>query len=798
MTMQIKYFLLAAWLPLCTGLAQNSGLAQNGAFAWNSTLARNGVSAHAGPATQATATQATATQARATGPAGDTLRYKDASLPMAERIHDLIGRMTLEEKVSQMMNRSPAISRLDVPAYNWWNEGLHGVARSSLHATVFPQAIGMAATFDKEALFKMASITSTEARAMHNEYLRRGQRDIYEGLTFWTPNINIFRDPRWGRGQETYGEDPYLTGQMGMALVRGFQGDDPKYLKITACAKHFAVHSGPESSRHTFDVKVSPYDLNDTYLPAFRNLVVDAKVASIMCAYNAYGGQPCCGNDLLMTDILYNKWKFRGYVTSDCGAIDDFYRGHKTSPDAESASADAVMHGDDIECGSSYKSLVAAVRGGLLPEAKIDTALAHLLEIRFRLGMFDPPGMVSYDQIPMSVVESAPHQAHALLMARESIVLLKNSGNTLPLSKTIRRIAVLGPNADNSVSILGNYNGTPSAKVTVLQGIKDKLAALRDKSGAGAGVQLYYARATDYVSDTSDAYKQQVLDSVRDADVIVFVGGISPSLEGEEMPVKVEGFSGGDRTSIALPKVQTEFMKTLQATGKPVIFVMMTGSALSVEWEDAHLPAILNAWYGGQSIGTAVADVLFGDYNPAGRLPVTFYRSVDQLPAFTDYNMEGRTYRYFKGDPLYPFGYGLSYTRFRYTNLKTVPSVNIGQALDVSVDVANTGDREGDEVVELYLKHPDAAGRTPIHALDGFDRIHLKAGEKKTVHFTLSPRQLSVVRDNGDRAEQPGKLDIYTGGEQPSDKAVAAGAVLRAEVSLTGPELILDRFSNIQ
>ena len=741
--MRLKYLFLASFLPLCTGLFAQSP---------------------------------------------SSLPYRDTTLSMAARISDLIGRMTLEEKVSQMMNRSPAIDRLGVPAYNWWNEGLHGVARSGMHATVFPQAIGNAATFDKEALYDMATMISTEARAIHNEYLRQGKRDIYEGLTFWSPNINIFRDPRWGRGQETYGEDPYLTGQMGMALVKGFQGDDPKYLKITACAKHFAVHSGPESSRHTFDVKVSPYDLNDTYLPAFRTLVVDAKVASVMCAYNAYGGQPCCGNDLLMTDILYNKWKFRGYVTSDCGAIDDFYRGHKTSPDAESASSDAVMHGDDIECGSSYRSLVAAVKGGLLPESRIDTALSHLLEIRFRLGMFDPPSSVPYDSISMSQVESLPHQEQALRMARESIVLLKNQGNTLPLSKSIHKIAVLGPNADNAVTILGNYNGFPSKSVTILQGIRDKV---------GDGVQVYYAKGPDYVSDTP-AYNPQILDSVRDADVIVFVGGISPSLEGEEMPIKIDGFSGGDRTSIALPRVQTEFMKALQATGKPVVFVMMTGSALSVEWENAHLPAILNAWYGGQSIGTAVADVLFGDYNPAGRLPVTFYRSVDQLPAFTDYKMEGRTYRYFKGDPLYAFGYGLSYTNFRYTNIETVPSVAIGGPVDVSVDVTNTGAREGDEVVELYLRHPGVQGRTPLHALDGFERIHLSPGEKKTVHFTLSSRQLSVVKENGDRVEQPGKLEIYLGGEQPSEKAVSAGRVLRKEVSLTGSELVLDQFSNIQ
>jgi beta-glucosidase len=732
---------------------------------------------------------------------------------MSTRILDLIGRMTLEEKVSQMMSHSPAIDRLGIPAYDWWNEGLHGVARSGMHATVFPQAIGLAATFDKEAMLQMASITSTEARAIHNAYLSKGSRDIYQGLTFWTPNINIFRDPRWGRGQETYGEDPYLTGQMGTALVRGFQGDNPKYLKITACAKHFAVHSGPESSRHTFDVKVSPYDLCDTYLPAFRTLVVDAKVASVMCAYNAYGGQPCCGNDLLMTDFLYNKWKFRGYVTSDCGAIDDFYRGHKTSPDAASAAADAVMHGDDIECGSSYKSLVDAVKKGLMPESKIDTALAHLLEIRFRLGMFDPVSAVPYDTISMSQVESQPHQDQALKMAMESIVLLKNANHFLPLNKSIHKIAVLGPNANNAISVLGNYNGFPTKTTTILDGIKNKLPQ----------AQVYFAAAVDYVHDTTQAYKQQVLDSVKDADVIVFVGGISPDLEGEEMPVKVEGFSGGDRTSIALPKVQTDFMKQLQATGKPVVFVMMTGSALSVQWEDANLPAIVNAWYGGQAIGTAVADVLFGDYNPAGRLPVTFYRSVDQLPSFTNYDMDGRTYRYFKGDPLYPFGYGLSYTKFKYSNVKigaptgqsmtastdwhattvstdrhaTTGSTDqhaIGQPLEVSVDVENVGDRDGDEVVELYLRHPDVQGKAPIHALNGFERIRLKQGERRTVHFTLSTWQLAVVKENGDRVEQPGRLELFLGGGQPLPSAVASGSVTHKTVNLTGQELLVDAF----
>jgi beta-glucosidase len=705
--------------------------------------------------------------------------YKDPSLPVEQRAQDLVKRMTLEEKVSQMMNNSAAIDRLGIPAYNWWNEGLHGVARTDMHVTVFPQAIGLSATFDKKAMFRMADITSTEARAAHHEYERQGHRGIYQGLTFWTPNINIFRDPRWGRGQETYGEDPYLTGQMGTALVKGFQGNDPKYLKITACA----VHSGPESSRHVFDVKVSPYDLADTYLPAFRDLVVDAKVAAVMCAYNAYAGQPCCGNDILMTDILYNKWKFHGYVTSDCGAIDDFYRGHKTSPDAVSASADAVLHGTDVECGSSYRSLVDAVKNGLLAEQKIDESVQHLLEIRFRLGMFDPPEMVKYSRIPVSELDSKPHKEHALQMARESIVLLKNENHTLPLQKTLRKIAVLGPNADNAESLLGNYNGTPSSIVTVLQGIRDKV---------GKTTEVYYEKGTDYVTNTLKSDPSEVAGRVKDADVIVFVGGISPSLEGEEMPVKVEGFSGGDRTSIDLPHVQTELLKALYATGKPVIFVMMTGSALSVQWEAAHLPAIVNAWYGGQSAGTAVADVLFGDYNPAGRLPVTFYKSVDQLPAFTDYSMTGRTYRYFTGEALYPFGYGLSYSNFKYSNLKVTSASVTGKSLSVSVEVQNTGARDGDEVIELYVKHPDTGIKVPVHSLEGFDRVFLKAGQKQLVHFTLLPRQLSVVNEDGSRTEIPGKLELYAGGSQPLPEAVQKKQVVHTGIILTGEKVAID------
>jgi beta-glucosidase len=701
--------------------------------------------------------------------------YLNPKLPLQTRVDDLLHRMTLEEKVSQMMNKSPAIDRLHIPAYNWWNEGLHGVARTGKHATVFPQAIGNAATFDEPGLLEMAKMISTEARAIHHEYEREGKRDIYEGLTFWSPNINIFRDPRWGRGQETYGEDPYLTGQMGMALVRGFQGDDPRYLKITACAKHFAVHSGPESTRHTANVAPSAYDLNDTYLPAFRNLIVDAHVASVMCAYNAIYGQPCCGSDTLMTDILYHKWKFHGYVTSDCGAIDDFYRGHKTSADAPSADAVAVIHGTDLECGSSYRYLVEAVKHNLLPESEVDTAVRHLLEIRFRLGMFDPPSMVPYASISMKEVQSPAHQAQALKMARESIVLLKNEGHLLPLNaQAIHTIAVIGPNAADSTVVLGNYNGFPDHVVTVLEGIKSKLAA---------DARVIYEKGIDYVTgDTAG-----IAARVKDADVIVFAGGISPRLEGEEMRVKVEGFSGGDRTSIALPAVQTALLKGLYATGRPVVFVMMNGSALSTEWESAHIPAIIDAWYGGEAAGTAVADVLFGDYNPAGRLPVTFYKSVDQLPDFSDYGMKGRTYRYFKGEPLYPFGYGLSYTTFAYSGLRLAHTVATGAVAPVSVTVQNTGSRNGDEVVQLYVRHLHVQGPAPIRALEGFARVHLRPGEKQVVTFKLSPRALSLVREDGQRIEGAGEVEIFAGGGQP----LAGVAGQHGVVRITGRAITL-------
>ncbi|WP_407429865.1 glycoside hydrolase family 3 C-terminal domain-containing protein [Arcticibacter sp.] len=836
-----------------------------------------------------------------------TYLFQDPAKSIEARVDDLVSKLTLEEKVAQMLNAAPAIERLGIPAYDWWNEVLHGVARTPYKVTVFPQAIGMAATFDTLSLFHMADFSALEGRAIYNKAIadgKEGQR--YVGLTYWTPNINIFRDPRWGRGQETYGEDPYLTAMLGKAFVHGLQGDDPKYLKAAACAKHYAVHSGPEPLRHVFDVTVSKYDLWDTYLPAFEELIVRGKVAGVMCAYNAYQGQPCCGSDLLMTDILRNQWNFDGYVTSDCWAIDDFYKNHKTHPDAASASADAVMHGTDLDCGEeAYKALVQAVKQGKITEKQIDVSVKRLFTIRFKLGMFDPVAMVKYAQTPVSVLESEPHRAHALKMAQQSIVLLKNQNNVLPLSKKLKKIAVLGPNADNEISVLGNYNGTPSEVVTALKGIKNKL---------GPGTEVVFERATTFTKDTlliyrdvsaqysfdgkkgvkveyfsnkelsgspivsrieqdinhswqegetvvnqmkaysfsaryttdykatetgsitfevegDDGYRfsvngkeelnawtrnrwgaksfrlntekgktyrlvmeyyqdggkasiklragdfaktnfQQLANRLKDADAIIYVGGISPQLEGEEMKVNEVGFDGGDRTSILLPAVQTEMMKALQSTGKPLVFVMMTGSAIATPWEAENVPAIVNAWYGGQSAGTAIADVLFGDYNPAGRLPVTFYGKDSDLPPFNDYSMNNRTYRYFTGKPLFEFGHGLSYTTFTYDQLNIPGNVKTGDKVSVNVRVTNSGTRDGDEVVQLYLSH-DGKNKTALRSLRGFKRVFLKKGESQVVSFTLNPEDLSVVGEDGTARQPKGKVMITTGGSQPNPGAIS-------------------------
>jgi beta-glucosidase len=843
------------------------------------------------------------------------LPYQNPALTPEQRAADLVSRMTLEEKVSQTMNSSAAIPRLGVPAYDWWSEGLHGIARSG-YATVFPQAIGNAATWDAPLVEQIASVTSTEARAKYNQAIRDNVHSIFFGLTIWSPNINIFRDPRWGRGQETYGEDPFLTSRMGVAFVEGLQGDDPHYLKTVATPKHYAVHSGPEPERHRFNVNVSPYDLEDTYLPAFRATVTEGHADSIMCAYNAIDGEPACANKMLLEQTLRRDWHFNGYVTSDCGAVDDFFspNGHHFSPDAEHASATAMLAGTDTNCGDTYKSLVKAVKDGLIPESALNTAVERLFTARFRLGMFDPAGKVPFDSIPMSEDDSPEHRALALKAARESMVLLKNEGGFLPLKSDIRTIAVIGPNAASLAALEGNYNAIPShpvlpldgmraefpdAKILYAQGaayvgelpvslpetalhpsadsaepgLKGEYFASSDMTGQpaltrtdhqidfdwdaaspapgvpakdfgvrwsgtiqapapgdypfsvkltdcypcgdaetykvvldGKEVAHYSTRETSqyrprstpgftlHFDDTrphgfqleythhaplfgagitlewmppAEAERERAVAMAKQADVIVAFVGLSPNLEGEEMPIHVKGFLGGDRTDIQLPDVQQKLLEAVAATGKPLVVVLMNGSALAVNWAQQHAKAILEAWYPGEAGGEAIAETLDGKNNPAGRLPVTFYRSIDQVPAFENYSIKGRTYRYFHGEPLYGFGYGLSYTQFAYGNLKlSSASLKAGDDLKVDADVLNTGELAGDEVVELYLTPPQTA-LSPIHELEGFERIHLEPGKTRHVTFTLHPRQLSVVDAEGHRSVEPGQFSVYVGGQQP-------------------------------
>ncbi|RHJ81464.1 glycoside hydrolase family 3 C-terminal domain-containing protein [Parabacteroides sp. AM08-6] len=701
--------------------------------------------------------------------------FRNPDLPLEQRINDLLGRLTPEEKIGQMMNSTPAIERLGIPEYDWWNEALHGVARAG-RATVFPQSIAMASTFDDKALLTTFTMVSDEARAKYHQYQKNKEYDRYKGLTFWTPNINIFRDPRWGRGMETYGEDPYLTERMGVAVVKGLQGDDPKYLKTHACAKHYAVHSGPEWNRHEYDANVTPRDLWQTYLPAFEALVKEGNVQEVMCAYNRFEGKPCCNSDKLLIDILRNSWGYDRIILSDCGAINDFWQKdkntprHETHPDAESASSDAVLTGTDLECGDSYKALVQALKDGKITEKDIDTALRRLLKGRFELGMFDPDERVPYSKIPYSVVESPEHIAQALNMAHKSMVLLKNKNKTLPLRKNIKKIAVVGPNAADSTMLWANYNGFPTHTVTILEGIRTKVP----------NTEVIFEQGCEHTGDsinTADNKRIAVnytatAAKVKDADVIIFVGGISPRLEGEEMPVNVNGFKKGDRTNIEIPKVQKEMVKALKATGRPVVYVLCTGSALALNWEDANLDAILNAWYGGQEAGTAVADILFGDYNPAGRLPVTFYKSVDQLPDFEDYSMKGRTYRYMTQTPLYPFGYGLSYTTFSYRNAKLSSNkITKDQSVTLTFDIANTGKMDGEEVAQVYIKNPnDPEG--PIKALKAFTRVPVKAGSTKKVSLELAPKAFWSFNDNTQTMEvRSGKYKILYGGSS-ADKAL--------------------------
>ncbi|HEY0282036.1 MAG TPA: glycoside hydrolase family 3 C-terminal domain-containing protein [Rhizomicrobium sp.] len=827
-------------------------------------------------------------------------------------MNDLVSRMTLEEKASQLVNQARAIPRLGVPAYNWWNEALHGVARNGI-ATVFPQAIGLGATFNPPLIHEMGVAISTEARVKYNQAGYSNNHGIFAGLTFWSPNINIFRDPRWGRGQETYGEDPFLSGLMGKAFVTGMQGDDPKYLRTITTPKHYAVHSGPEPTRHEVDVPASKHDMRDTYLPQFRTAIVDGKAGSVMCAYNRVNGQPACAHDFLLMETLRKAWDFKGVVVSDCDAIADIERGHHFTKTYAEAAAVSLKTGVDNDCAdfaiettdsSDYQRYIDAVKEGHVPESVVDESLRRLFTARMKLGMFDPKEMVKHAQVPDSELDSEAHGLLALKAARESMVLLKNNGS-LPLKQSVKRIAVIGPLADQVTPLLGNYNGTPSHPVTALEGLKRqfpnaeitfepgtnflraveavpppvlttdngqpglKAEFFGNEEFSGAAVMTRVDANVDYTRDvglmrnvplpkvtpfavrwtgtltpteTGDymvgldtstgrlsfdgknlvniggpgertaktalvhleaghkyavkiergfahnlaiklVWSRQIPDAAalavaaaQKADVVVAVVGITSQLEGEEMVVEVPGFKGGDRVSIDLPKDEEDLLKAVRAaTKKPLGVVLYNGSALSVNWAAKNADAIVDAWYGGQAAGTAIAEVLSGAYNPAGRLPVTFYTGVEQLPPFEDYSMANRTYRYFKGKPLYSFGYGLSYAKFAYSGLQlSTPAVKAGDMLGVDVDVKNVSDRDGDEVAQLYLAFPKVPG-TPIRALRGVQRVHLKAGETQRLHFDLGPRDLSSVTEAGDIVVQPGDYALSVGGgPRGATKAIVA------------------------
>ena len=685
------------------------------------------------------------------------LPFMSPDLPLPARVDDLVSRLTLEEKILQMQHTAPAIDRLGIPQYNWWNECLHGVARNGI-ATVFPQAIGMAATFNPDLIQREADVISTEARAKYYEAIGKGQHEIYQGLTFWSPNINIFRDPRWGRGQETYGEDPFLTSRIGIAFVKGLQGNDPEYFKVIATAKHFAVHSGPEPDRHKFDAWPSEIDLYDTYLPAFEALIKEAGVYSVMGAYNRVYGTPACASDLLMRDILRWKWGFKGYVVSDCWAVSDFYNFHKFVPTAEKAAALAVKAGTDLSCGPEYGTLLKAVQLGYITENELNISVKRLFEARFRLGMFDPPAKVRYASIPPTEYNTEANRSLAREVAHQSIVLLKNENNILPISKKVKSIAVIGPYANDTSVLLGNYNGIPSQPVTILEGIKNN-SPKGSKVIYSQGVEKPEIQAlrNPKIDISVDPLFIQSVTIARKADVVVFIGGISPNLEGEEMEVKVPGFSAGDRTSLDLPQNQQLLLEQLKSTGKPIILILTNGSALAVNWAKENANAIIEAWYPGEEGGNAISDVLFGKYNPAGRLPVTFYKSVNDLPEFDDYSMKGRTYKYFEGIPLYAFGYGLSFNSFIYnTASSNLSEFKESDTIVLKVNLTNSGKFDGDEVIQVYAKQPSGISVQPIKALVAFERIHFLKGESKDaqisipvvrlLHFDLNTNDYSVAK----------------------------------------------------
>ncbi|GAB4109739.1 MAG: glycoside hydrolase family 3 C-terminal domain-containing protein [Phycisphaeraceae bacterium] len=690
--------------------------------------------------------------------------YLNPGLPVETRVEDLLGRMTLEEKCSQMLFASPAIDRLGVPAYNWWNECLHGVARAG-RATVFPQAIGLAATFDPALVERVAAAISDEARAKHHEAVRRGNRGIYRGLTFWTPNINIFRDPRWGRGQETYGEDPFLTARMGTAFVRGLQGDDPKYLKVAACAKHFAVHSGPERDRHHFDATASAKDLWETYLPAFKALV-DAGVEAVMSAYNRVNGEPASASHTLLDEILRRRWGFKGHVVSDCGAIRDIHENHKLAHSLAEAAAMAVRAGCDLNCGCAYNELIHAVRQGLVDEKDIDRSVRRLLRTRFRLGMFDPPEAVPYARTPMRVVNCEEHQALARRAASASMVLLKNRHGVLPIRPGVRRILIVGPNAASTDVLLGTYFGLSPRIVSFLEGVCAR---------ADEGVTVEY-RVSCLLDRDNLCPVDITRDEVKNADLVIAVMGLSPLMEGEECDAIASPWAG-DRQATGLPENQKRFIERITGLGTPVVMVLTGGSAMSIPREHELADAVLYTWYPGEQGGNALADVLFGDVSPAGRLPITVPFSEDDLPPFDDYAMTGRTYRYMTKPSLYPFGFGLSYARFEYRDLVVAPADSTaGEPISVSVTVQNVSERAGDEVVQVYVKVPEGSAETPRFSLVDFKRVSLQPGESSRLNWRLTAEVLSSVEAGGSSRVRSGTYQVWVGGCSPDARSVELGA----------------------
>ncbi len=682
-----------------------------------------------------------------------------------KRAKELIAQMTLDEKVSQTVNHSAAIERLGIPAYDWWNEALHGVGRAGV-ATVFPQSIGLAATFDEDFIEEIADAISTEARAKYNEQQKYGDRDIYKGLTFWSPNVNIFRDPRWGRGQETFGEDPYLTSRLGVRFVEGLQGHDEKYMKVAACAKHFAVHSGPENVRHSFNAVVSKKDMYETYLPAFKTCVQEGHVEAVMGAYNRTNGEPCCGSKTLLQDILRKEWGFKGHVVSDCWAIKDFHEGHKVTDTPLESTVMAMNNGCDINCGSLFLYLKQAVDEGLVSEERLDEALLHLFTARMKLGVFDKKGDNPYDKITYDVVDSKEMRALNLKASERCMVLLKNADKLLPLDKNkIRTIGIIGPNADNRQALVGNYEGTASRYKTIVEGIQDYVGDdIRVLTSEGCHL---FKEGISNLSEGNDRMSE--VKTVCDySDVVVVCLGLTADIEGEEGDVSNQ-YAGGDKITLDFPGLQNEVLKAAVESGKPVILAVLCGSAMGLNYADEKVNSIIQCWYPGAQGGEAFAKLIFGEANPEGKLPVTFYRTTEELPEFTDYSMEGRTYRYMHNDALYPFGYGLSYTEYEYSNATVNAAVVTADGIDVTVDVANAGDYDGIETVQVYVKI--CKDGTPNAQLKGIKKIQLQKGEKKTVTVHLNQEAFGLCNDDGKFEIQSGKAVIYVGGQCPCSRS---------------------------